>query len=254
MRASTFTYFIALGLIAIGLELHWRHRHKISTDWRSARLSIATGAARFLIGLALHILFLANLYELLSGLAPWHLPASWLVWIVYFLLADFWNYWFHRLSHRVGFLWAAHVVHHSTVDFNFTAATRLSPIEVLWHPLLGVWALVLGFPLSVTAAISTLDLTLALFNHTDMPIRLGWLDRWFATPSAHRVHHGKNERYLDKNFGTVLLVWDKIFGTFEPEIEPVEYGAIAWSGRESLSTLLVGGYAQWWTQRSNTNP
>ena len=249
MTTPIFLFFFTIGLTLIGAESWWRRKHGVRTNWHSAILSLALGGLRWLIGLGLHLSVLVELYRYLGTLAPWHLPATWPVWLGYFALSDLWNYAFHRASHRVKFLWAAHVVHHSTEDFNFTAAARLSPIEVLWHPLLGIWALLVGVPLSVTAAWTTFDLTLALLNHTDLPLRLGCLDRWLVTPSAHRVHHGRNSEYIDKNFGTVLLVWDRLFGTYEPEVAKVQFGATNWEQQESFIALLRGGYPEWWHQR-----
>lgn len=143
-------------------------------------------------------------------------------------------------------LWAGHDVHHSTEDFNVTAAARLSPVEALWHPLLGFSAPLFGVPLPVAAAVTSFNLVFALFSHTDSVGRLGVLDRWVVTPSAHRVHHGRNPTYIDTNFGTVLLVWDHLFGTFQSEVEPVDFPVAGGFDSSSAWRVALGHYPRYW--------
>ncbi|USD64449.1 sterol desaturase family protein [Vibrio sp. SCSIO 43136] len=141
------------------------------------------------------------------------------------ILQDFCYYWFHRASHRVRWMWAAHVVHHSSEKMNFSTAFRQS----LMYPLAGMWLfwvplLVLGFEPQWVVFVVLLNLGLQFFVHTQWIRTLGPLEFIFNTPSHHRVHHGVNAQYIDKNYAGVLIIWDKIFGTFEPEAETVRYG------------------------------
>ena len=209
------------------------------------------GAARFAVGALAQVVVIGGLYVFLAKFAVTHLPATPEVWIGFFVVGDFYNYVMHRASHRIPVLWAAHVVHHSSEDFNLTAAARLSPVEALWHPLLGFWIPLVGVPISVAASVTTFNLVFALCCHTDAVARLGVLDRWLVTPSAHRVHHARNPQYIDKNFGTVLMVWDRLFNTYQAESEPVEFGVIGQFDRSSVWRVALGNYPRLWATSTN---
>ncbi len=138
---------------------------------------------------------------------------------------DFCYYWFHRCSHRIRYMWAAHVVHHSSETMNFSTAFRQS----LMYPIAGMWIfwlplVIIGFPPNMVVLVVLFNLALQFFVHTQAIKSLGPLEYLFNSPSHHRVHHGKNPKYIDKNYAGVLIIWDKIFGTFEPEDETVVYG------------------------------
>ena len=141
------------------------------------------------------------------------------------VLQDFFYYWFHRASHRIRWMWAAHVVHHSSERMNFSTAFRQS----LMYPLAGMWIfwlplVIIGFDPKWVVFVVLFNLGLQFFVHTQSIRSLGWLEWVFNTPSHHRVHHGRNPQYIDKNYAGVLIIWDKLFGTFEPEVETVRYG------------------------------
>jgi sterol desaturase/sphingolipid hydroxylase (fatty acid hydroxylase superfamily) len=148
------------------------------------------------------------------------------VWVAAFLLVDFVYYWWHRLSHEVNFLWAAHVIHHSSEDYNLAVALRqgvftpwtISPFHL---PLA-----LLGVPPVVMLAADSFNTLYQFWIHTELVGKLGVLEKVMNTPSHHRVHHGINPRYLDKNYGGILIIWDALFGTLEPETEPVVYGLV----------------------------
>ena len=142
------------------------------------------------------------------------------------LLYDFCDYWLHRVSHESALFWAAHVVHHQSRRFNFSTALRQESAYALsgW-PFFLPMALV-GVPPAQFALAGVVVLFYQFWIHTEHVHRLGWLDRWFSTPSNHRVHHATNARYLDRNYGAILVVWDRLFGSFEPESEPCVYGTV----------------------------
>lgn len=147
--------------------------------------------------------------------------------VLAFLLQDFLYYWFHRASHHIRWLWASHVAHHSSRQMNFSTALRQS----LTYPLSGMWLfwtpiILLGFTPSLVFAVVALNLAFQFFVHTQAVKKLGWLEWLFNTPSHHRVHHACNPLYIDRNFAGVLIVWDRLFGTFvaEREDEPCRYG------------------------------
>lgn len=144
-----------------------------------------------------------------------------------FILQDFLYYWFHRGSHHIRWLWASHVAHHSSRLMNFSTAFRQS----LTYPLSGMWLfwlpmILVGYDPTLVFAVVALNLAFQFFVHTQAIGRLGVLEHIFNTPSHHRVHHACNEIYIDRNFAGVLIIWDKLFGTFVPEQtdEPCRYG------------------------------
>jgi len=146
-------------------------------------------------------------------------------WVALFFAEDFTYYWWHRSSHEVRFLWAAHENHHSSEYFNYSTALRQSYTTPFTVPLFYWWLPFLGFhPLMLLTQIS-ISLIYQFWIHTELIGRLpAWYELVFNTPSHHRVHHGSNVEYLDRNHAGILIVWDRLFGTFEPERAPVRYG------------------------------
>jgi len=157
-------------------------------------------------------------------LTPLSIPMNLLTWVLAFFAADLTYYWMHRIEHEQRILWALHSVHHSSKDYNLSISFRLSILEGLIEWIFLIPMILLGF--SPFQAIVGLILV-AQFQtwiHTERIGKLGWLDKIFNTPSVHRVHHGSNKKYLDKNYGGFLIVWDRLFGTYQKEEEKVVYG------------------------------
>lgn len=152
------------------------------------------------------------------------IPLSWWSWPLAVLLADLTYYWMHRCEHRVRLLWTYHSVHHSSPEFNFSTALRLAWIEALFTWIFFVPMVVLGFDPAQVIAAFAIVIAYQSWIHTEKLGKLGFLDGVLNTPSNHRVHHGRNPIYLDKNYGGILIVWDRLFGTYEPETEQVLYG------------------------------
>ena len=154
---------------------------------------------------------------------------SWGHFVLLFLAQDFLYYWFHRASHRVRWLWAAHSVHHSSTRMNFSTAFRQS----LMYPLAGMWAFWLplawlGFAPQLVVGVVLLNLAFQFFVHTQAIPKLGWLEYVFNTPSIHRSHHARNPCYVDRNYAGVLVIWDRLFGSYVAERDdtPCDYGTI----------------------------
>lgn len=145
-------------------------------------------------------------------------------WTAVFLLDDFAYYWMHRLSHVINILWAGHVVHHSSEEFNLTVALRQSSLHGFMSWVFYMPIALLGVPVTMWLICHALNLVYQFWIHTREVDRLGPLEWVLNTPSHHRVHHGVNPEYQDKNFAGVLIIWDRLFGTFEPERAPVVYG------------------------------
>jgi sterol desaturase/sphingolipid hydroxylase (fatty acid hydroxylase superfamily) len=191
---------------------------------RDTATSLSMGLGSQIVGVPWKLLT-AILFAGLYVVSPVKLdPGDWWVWVLLFFLDDFAYYWFHRLHHEVRVFWAGHVVHHSSQFFNLSTALRQS-----WTPMtalpfwLGLAAL--GFPPWMIFLQQSISLAYQFFLHTERIDRLPRPVEWFFnTPSHHRVHHGANEPYLDRNYGGILIIWDRLFGSFEPEGERVRYG------------------------------
>jgi alkylglycerol monooxygenase len=186
-------------------------------------MSQVTGVFGRLLRIGLYVL-------LFEAVAPWSLPAGepW-VWLFALVFYDFCYYWHHRASHRVAVLWGAHVVHHQSEDYNLGTALRQTSSGFVFGWIFYLPMALAGVPPTVFAVVALIDLLYQFWVHTQQVGRLGWFDRWFVSPSNHRVHHAVNERYLDRNYGGILIVWDRLFGTYaeEDDEEPVVYGTRA---------------------------
>ena len=167
-------------------------------------------------------------------------PGPW-VFAVALVADDLCYYWFHRLHHEVRLLWAAHVNHHSSRHFNLSTALR-QPWTTFARPLFHLPLPLLGFDPLLTMTVHSLNLIYQFWIHTELVGRLGPLEWLLNTPSHHRVHHGRNVRYLDRNHGGILIVWDRLFGTFEPERERVDYGLT--KNLESFDPLRIA-FHEW---------
>jgi sterol desaturase/sphingolipid hydroxylase (fatty acid hydroxylase superfamily) len=220
-------YSIPAFLVLIALETLWARRHPEHRGYElnDSVASLSMGIVNVIVSAGakfLSIPFFAWVYT--HRVVDLGHADLWWSWLVLLVAEDFCYYWFHRTHHEVRLLWAAHVNHHSSERYNLTTALRqalLTPITgpIFWAPL----ALV-GFPPLMIRTAPGWSLLYQFWRHTEAFDRLGPLEAVLNTPSHHRVHHGKNVRYLDKNHGGIFIVWDRLFGTFAPETEPVVYG------------------------------
>jgi sterol desaturase/sphingolipid hydroxylase (fatty acid hydroxylase superfamily) len=192
--------------------------------------SIGLGVMSQLTGVFSALLLIAVYAAAHGQWAVWHWPAdsAW-TWLGALLLYDFCYYWRHRLGHTVALFWAAHVVHHQSEDYNLSTALRQTSSGWLGDWLFYLPMALLGVPPLVFGVVALVDLLYQYWVHTQQIGKLGWFDRWFCAPSNHRVHHAVNERYLDKNYGGILIVWDRLFGSYaeEDDTEPCVYGTRA---------------------------
>jgi alkylglycerol monooxygenase len=146
-----------------------------------------------------------------------HIKPGVLLWILLFIFTDFIWYWYHRLAHEINILWLAHVVHHQSEDFNYTVSARITVLQAFIRT--GFWCILplMGFPAGMITSMLLVHGLYPFFIHTRLTGKLGILEYIMVTPSHHRVHHASNEIYLDKNYGDTLIIWDKLFGTFQKE-------------------------------------
>lgn len=212
-----------LFLVAILIDafLDWRARRR---DFRETGANLVIGVGQDVISRLVGAPFSLAVLSLFASLAPWKVPLEWWSWPVGLVAADFTYYWAHRLEHRSRLFWAYHSVHHSSEGFDLSTAVRLSWVE----PFMGWYSLVplvlLGFDPFQALVLSAMLLLYQTWIHTQRIGRLGWLEGILNTPSAHRAHHGSNAEYIDKNYGAVLMVWDRLFGTYVDEGTPVRFG------------------------------
>src|SRR6478609_4309867 len=215
-------------LLVIGLEI-WLLKKKKKLEetyhYEETITNISVGIGERVSHILLAGVFFGIYDWIYEYLAPIHFPLDWWVWVGGFFLTDFLWYWYHRLGHEVNILWSAHVVHHSSTDYNFTVTAR---ITVFQHVIrLGFWAVLpfVGFPPEMVFTYLVILGTYQFFMHTQLYNGFNkWLDYFLVTPSYHRVHHASNEIYLDKNYGGVLIIWDRLFGTFHSETELPKFG------------------------------
>ncbi len=159
---------------------------------------------------------------LVDKVALFEIQTTWVVVVIAFVAKDFAGYWMHRWEHEINFLWNRHIIHHSSEEFNLSCALRQSVSEVFSiFALLMLPAALLGVPAKVIAVVAPLHLFAQFWYHTRLIGKMGFLERIIVTPSHHRVHHSINPEYLDKNYGQVFILWDKLFGSFQPELTEV---------------------------------
>ncbi|MCP4817778.1 MAG: sterol desaturase family protein [Shimia sp.] len=165
-----------------------------------------------------------GLYVFSETVVSWHLPST-LPWIaVAIVLADFTYYWEHRIAHQVRLLWTQHAVHHSSRDYNIITAVRFGPLESLWSFIAHIPMVLIGFSPDVVLGSVILVQAYQTWLHTELIGKLGPLEWVLNTPSHHRVHHGCDAKYLDKNYGGISIIWDRMFGSFQIEEERPNYG------------------------------
>ncbi|KOS05108.1 sterol desaturase [Flavobacterium akiainvivens] len=192
--------------------------------YESSVSNISIGIAERLLNLFVAASFYQLYYYVYDNYAIWDIPANWMVWIALILATDFVWYWYHRLGHEVNIFWAAHIVHHHSEEFNFTAAARITTIQAVIRT--AFWCLLplAGFHPTMVITMLLVHGAYSFFTHTQVVGRIKWLEYVFITPSLHGVHHASDEKYLDKNYGDMFVFWDKLFGTYQAEEEAPKYG------------------------------
>ncbi len=229
--AQVIVFATPVFLALIALEL-WIGVRRGNNTYRlnDALSSISLGIMSQLVGLFGGVVTFGMYSLVFNSLAwrPWPVDALW-TWPVALLLYDLCYYWKHRFGHTIALMWAAHVVHHQSEDYNLSTALRQTSSDWLIGWLFYLPLALLGVPPLVFVTVALIDLLYQYWVHTQQIGSLGWFDRWFCAPSNHRVHHAVNERYLDKNYGGILIVWDRLFGSFAEEdpAEPCVYGTRA---------------------------
>ena len=226
---STPIYCIIIGIELLLSHLQHRKTYTLRNTASNVYLMLLNGG----LDLAFRLVTLAILGYFFQ-LSPIHWTVGPLYWILLVLIEDFMYYWLHRFDHEIRLFWAVHVTHHSSETMNFTVGFRSSVFQPLYRFLYFIPIALLGFdPLDLLFVYSATQIW-GIFVHTEYIQKMGFLEYILVTPSHHRVHHGSNPKYLDKNMGMFLILWDKLFGTFQAELAPEEYAPIQYGLTKNL--------------------
>jgi alkylglycerol monooxygenase len=251
MQANIITFATPVFFLLIFIELFVSRRmkkdvYRLDDSINSIGLGILSQiVAVFTRVLALGVYAAAYNHFAITNLSD----SSITVWILALIGYDFCYYWLHRFGHEFSVLWAAHVVHHQSEEYNLSTALRQTSTGALLGWVFYIPLAIAGVPPVVFAGVAMIDLLYQFWIHTQLIGKLGWFDHVFASPSNHRVHHAVNDKYLDKNYGGILILWDKIFGTFEAEDDkdPPVYGTRSqlkswnplWANLEIYSAMIT---------------
>lgn len=214
------SFYMVLLLIELVFDLIKGKRKDIWEPIANGSFSVITAVAEA----SVYGLVLGAFFVFLSDFALSTMPINWVTWAVCLIATDFSYYWMHRCEHKVRFFWVMHSVHHSSEEYDLSTAMRL-----FWFLDFSLWLffaplIIIGFSNLQVLSCMVIVFTYMTWVHTDKIDKLGWFDKVFNSPSVHRVHHGANRQYIDKNYAGILVIWDRIFGSYEPEVEPVRYG------------------------------
>lgn len=216
-------FFLLIGIELVVERLSHRKLYRLP----DAIANMSCGITSQLSGLFMRVLGVGAYELIFAATALFEVKASmpaWAYWLTLFLLTDLAYYWAHRLSHEVNLFWGGHVVHHQSEDYNLSVALRQSSFQVVWTFAFSLPIAVIGYNTADFVLVSALNTLYQFWIHTETINKLGWFEYVFNTPSHHRVHHGRNPKYIDKNHAGSLIIWDKMFGTFQAEEERPTYG------------------------------
>ena len=222
------TYAVPFFLLALLVELAYGIAIKKNTYRLNDAIgnlfmgTLRTANKLIIIGAAGYVFYLAE-----TKFALWRLDAeSPITWVFAFIIYDFFYYWFHRISHERQIFWASHVAHHQSEDYNLSTALRQTGTGAFVSWVFYIPMFLIGIPSYVFISVASLNLIYQFWVHSEHIPKLGWYENYFVTASNHRVHHAQNDQYIDKNYGGVFIIWDRMFGThkIEDENEPCIYG------------------------------
>src|SRR5450432_2161723 len=213
---------LAIFLLAEVIYMIKEHRHDNRDMLASLALAMATIPISFsTTGIIVYI------YSLIYQFRLFTLPANhWWTWVILFFADDISYYWYHRMSHQIRFLWASHMVHHSSENFTLSSGLRVPwTSNITGTFLFWAWVPLIGIEPAMVILMKSASVVYQFWMHTETIKKLPkWFEAVFNTPSHHRVHHSSNVEYLDKNHAGTLIIWDKIFGTYQEEIFKPKYG------------------------------
>jgi len=243
-------FFVLAMLVELGYGLsRGRNTYRLNDSVSSLSLGVLSQARRFVtLGVGTYVYHLLTQYfslPLMDATSLW-------TWLLAFVVYDFCYYWLHRLGHERTILWAAHVAHHQSEEYNLTTALRQTSTGFLLGWIFYIPLYLLGIPAEVVITVGSLSLLYQFWVHTEHIPKLGWYEWVFVTPSNHRVHHAQNDIYLDRNYGGTFILWDRLFGTFQEELEeePVIYGIRgplhSWNPVRALTHIYMDMFRDSW--------
>ena len=247
-------YAVPFFILAIILEWLYgmaRHRNtfRLNDSISSLFLGVLSQARRFVtLGVGGYVYYLVTQYFSLPLMDASH----WFTWVLATVLYDLCYYWLHRMGHERTILWAAHVAHHQSEDYNLTTALRQTSTGFLLGWIFYIPMYLIGIPAEVVVTVGAINLIYQFWVHTEHVPKLGWYEWVFVTPSNHRVHHAQNDIYMDRNYGGIFILWDRLFGTFQEELagEPPVYGIRgalqSWNPVKALTHIYVDMFRDSW--------
>ncbi|MFL5765259.1 MAG: sterol desaturase family protein [Bacteroidia bacterium] len=244
------TYAISLFIILLVLEIIISVLfQKENYSFKETIENMGTGIISLVFDYGFSFMSMPLLLLIFRHSELFHWEKDLLYYCAAFVALDFIEYWFHRLSHVVPLMWTAHKVHHQSRYFNLSAGLRTSVLIPFFN--IGFYCILpmLGFDPEDIITFIFIQGVYQLFIHTEAIPRLGFLDKILVTPSVHRVHHGKNKCYLDKNFGKIFVIWDILFKSYAAEEESVIYGATDDEGEEGILKCQVVPVKKWMRKR-----
>jgi sterol desaturase/sphingolipid hydroxylase (fatty acid hydroxylase superfamily) len=225
MNTNPIVLSIPVFFILIGVELLVeRFRQQKLYRLNDAITNISCGIGEQVTGVFMKLFVVAIYQFIYEHYAFFTVPTNWFTGIVLFIAVDFFYYWFHRYSHEINLFWGGHVVHHQSEEYNLSVALRQGWLQKVFSFAFYLPLALIGFDTLLFVTVSSLVTLYQFWIHTKAIHKLGWLEYILNTPSHHRVHHGVNPKYIDKNHGGALIIWDRLFGTFQEEEEEPIYG------------------------------
>ncbi|WP_040282162.1 sterol desaturase family protein [Psychroserpens damuponensis] len=250
-----------LGFIALELTYSKVYDDKHLYKWKDLISSVSLGVGSVILGALIKtvsVIFILNFaYDIFNpmvngvrtNIMGWEsFGYAWYIWVICMLLDDFTYYWFHRQNHMVRFLWAAHIVHHSSDNFNLGTAVRNGWFTIFYKPFFYVWIVIIGFPPEMLVVCLGIEALWQFQLHTQYIKKMGFIEKILNTHTMHQVHHARNIEYMDKNHGGFLNIFDRIFGTWKEldESIEIEYGVSTPPNSYNIFIILTHEYKNIW--------
>ena len=243
-------YAIPFFILAMLLELYVTTREQLKHvkgyEPKDALASISMGLGNVFLGFASKALVLLVFFLVYDNFKIFEIPIAWWSFVLLFFADDLSYYWFHRISHECRLFWASHVVHHSSEHYNLSTALRQTWSGGFYTFIFWLWLPLIGFHPAMILLQMSISLLYQFWIHTEAIDKMPrWFEAIFNTPSHHRVHHGSNPIYLDRNHAGILIIWDRMFGTFQPELkeEKVTYGLV--KNIKTFNPIKIA-FIEWW--------
>jgi len=235
MQLNYLAFVVPFFLFFIGLEYYVsKKKGKNFFHYAESVANLNVGIAERLLDVFATGIFFYLFHYIHTHYSLFNIGANLWTWVILFLLTDLVWYWYHRFAHEINIFWAVHAVHHQSEDFNYTVSARITVFQAMVRSMFWCILPLIGFPAVMISSLLLIHGLYPFFIHTQTIGKLGWLEYIFVTPSHHRVHHASDAEYLDKNYGDVLIIWDKIFGTFKEEKATPQYGLTKQLGSHSF--------------------